>query len=136
MKTPPFRFAAAIVLLLAACATTTPNPDIFVGAYEGPAITDSDPYARSSVESLEITREGAAYSLSGYMNETNREPGMENTSDTRWEWSGTGLARGNSLEFTYSTPDDQHGAGSLIPKRGGLLLTLDSTHYQLHKSPP
>jgi hypothetical protein len=86
------------------------------------------------VESLEITETAGDYTLSGSMNDTNQEPGMDQPSNSRWQWDGAGAVRGDSLTFTYSTPDRQRGRGSVTRNRAGLLLVLDGARYQLHKS--
>ena len=134
MKAALRHFISA-ALLLAACSTT-PQPVDFAGRYRGAATDRSYPYGESLVEELEISDKAGSYSLTGFMNDTNREPGMDHTSNTRWHWTGTGATRGDALQFTYSDAQGSGGTGSLRQERTGLVLTLDRTQYRLQRSPP
>lgn len=136
MRKPFFYLVASISLFLTGCAARASPPPTFAGTYEGAAIGVTNPDGKSLVESLEITLKAGAYTLSGYMNDTNQEPGMDQPSNSRWQWNGVGAPAGAALVFTYSTPDGQHGKGVVSRNRHGLLLVLDGTRYQLHKSLP
>lgn len=125
----------ATLFLLAACSTP-PLPSNFSGSYAGSAVHNSNPYGESLVEGLEITQQASDYSLDADMNDTNREPGMDHTSNTRWQWTGTGSVQGDALAFTYSSAGGDHGNGSLRQKNTALLLTLNGIQYLLHRSSP
>lgn len=123
------------LFLLAACSTST-RPVSFAGSYTGAAIRNSDQYGELLIEGLDIAEREGSFLLEGYMNATNREPGMDHTSNTRWLWTGKGTVRGGSLSFTYSGNTGEQGTGFLRPRRAGFLLTLDGNEYLLHRTPP
>lgn len=135
VKTTFLLLNGTTLLLLAACSTPV-RPVGFAGSYQGAAIHSSNPYGESLVEGLDVTERAGSYSLEGYMNDTNREPGMDHTSNTRWQWNGTGTVQGDSLAFSYSSAIGERGTGSLRQERTGFLLTLDQNQYQLHRAPP
>lgn len=54
----------------------------------------------SVVEDLQITVEADTYGLHGTMNVTNREPGMDHTSNTFWSWTGDGRLVDGVINFT------------------------------------
>lgn len=134
MRTTILLLACATLLLLAACSTPA-RPISFAGSYAEAAIQSSHHYGESLVEGLDVVEQVGGYSLEGYMNDTNREPGMDHTSSTRWQWTGTGTVRDDSLAFNYSSTIGERSTGFLRQGRGGFLLTLGRNQSLLHRSP-
>jgi hypothetical protein len=134
VRTGSIFLGCGVLLMLPACtagrATLT-----FAGKYAGAAVSDTNPDGDSLVEGLEIREKAGQFALTGYMNATNREEGMEHTSNSRWSWSGTGAVVGDVLKFTYSSTLEERGSGSLRHGRDGLLLRLDDGEYRLHRAP-
>ena len=80
---------------------------------------------------LGVTNQNGSYSLTASMNDTNREPGMDHTSNTHWDWSGTGTVQGDCLAFTYDSHDAEPGKGTLCRDRRDFILTLSGIKYRV-----
>ena len=132
MRTTLLVLSSFLLTFLSACAAPPARTD-FVGTYEGASIRKS-PTGQSLVIELAVTKRNGGYSLAGAMNDTNREAGMDHTSNTRWQWTGTGAVRDGSLRFTYASRGDDRRSGTLRRDAAGLTLTLDRVRYRLHLS--
>ena len=118
--------------LFSACAAPPAQTD-FVGTYQGASIRKS-PTGQSLVLQLDVTKRNGVYSLVGSMNDTNREEGMDHTSNTHWQWTGTGAVDHESLNFRFDSFDAELGRGTLRRDGAGLTLTLNGVQYRLHLS--
>jgi hypothetical protein len=126
-------FTALCVCLAGAVVTLAATPERFVGSFAGAAVR-ADPFGKSFVVCLEVTERGGTYSLAALMNDTNREPGMNHTSNSHWRWTGSGAIRGSALEFTFSSADTPPEKGSLRTTRSGILLKLGGVQYRLKRA--
>ena len=99
VKTIFLLFGCFTLTLFWAGAATPPLSD-FVGTYEG-ASPGRSSTGRSFVLQLDVTKQNGAYSLSAEMNDTNREEGMDHTSNTHWRWVGTGSVRNDVRLHIY-----------------------------------
>jgi hypothetical protein len=68
------------------------------------------------------------------MNDTNREAGMDHTSNTHWRWTGTGAVHEGTLKFKYDSGDAELANGTLRRDKAGFTLMLGSTQYRLRRS--
>jgi hypothetical protein len=118
-----------LALACPAFAAPPVEPD-FVAVYEGESIGKSST-GRSFVLELTVTKQNESYSLTASMNDTNREAGMDHTSNSHWDWSGTGAVQGDCLAFTYDAPDAKPGKGILCGDRRGFILTLSGIKYRV-----
>ena len=132
MRTKLLVVSSFLLTLLSACAAPPARTD-FVGTYEGASIR-KDPTGQSFVLELDVTKRNGVYSLAGSMNDTNREEGMDRTSNTHWQWTGTGAVRDGSLIFTYASRGDDRRNGTLRRDGAGFTLTLDRVQYRLKHS--
>jgi hypothetical protein len=132
VKTIFLLFGCFTLTLFWAGAATPPLSD-FVGTYEG-ASPGRSSTGRSFVLQLDVTKQNGAYSLSAEMNDTNREEGMDHTSNTHWRWTGTGSVRNDVLVFTFTSTGDQSRQGSIRRDHSEFILTLDRIRYRLQFS--
>ena len=99
------------ITLFSACVSPPAQTD-YVGSYEGASIHKSKE-GQSLVLQLDVTNSSGAYSLVGSMNDTNREEGMDHTSNTRWQWSGKGIVHEGCLRFKYRSHGAERENGTL-----------------------
>ncbi|HVF70881.1 MAG TPA: hypothetical protein VM940_04670 [Chthoniobacterales bacterium] len=121
------------LLALASAGGAPPAQTDLVGTYEGASIRKS-PTGQSLVLQLDVTKRDGVYSLAASMNDTNREEGMDHTSNTHWQWTGTGTVRNDRLTFKYDSGDAELGRGTLRRDGAAFILTLGRVRYRLHLS--
>lgn len=126
-------FSVLCVCLAVSVVAGAETPERFVGSFAGASLR-ADPFGRSFVVCLEVSERAGTYSLAAVMNDTNREPGMDHTSNTHWRWTGSGAIRGSALEFTFSSADTPLEKGSLRRTRAGLLLKLGRIQYRMKRA--
>jgi hypothetical protein len=119
------------LLALGSVCGAPPAPTDLVGTYEGASIRKSAT-GQSLVLQLDVTKRDGVYSLAAFMNDTNREEGMDHTSNTRWQWTGTGTVRNDRLTFKYDAGDAEVGSGTLRRAGAAFILTLGQVQYRLH----
>lgn len=132
MKAAFFALCCLTFAFFYACAAPSVQPS-FVGTYRGESIHNSST-GRSIVLGLTITEQNGNYSLTASMNDTNREDGMDHTSNTHWRWSGTGTVHNDRLTFRFDSGDAELGGGTLRRDRSGFILMLDRVEYRLRLS--
>ena len=126
-------FIALCLYLAVSVVAVAATPDHFVGSFAGASVR-SDSSGRSFVVCLEVSERAGTYSLVAFMNDTNREPGMDHTSNTHWHWTGSGAIRGSALEFTFSSAAPVPEKGSLRRTRAGMLLKLGAVQYRIKRA--
>ena len=134
MRTASAILGFLMVTLAAECAPTPQSRD-FVGTYEGGSL-GKNTTGRSFILQLDISVEKEAYSLSAEMNDTNREEGMDHTSNSHWNWTGLGGIHDGILVFTFNSPEGGQRNGSIRRERAGLTLKLDGVRYRIRPSKP
>jgi hypothetical protein len=126
-------FIALCLCLAVSAVAVAATPDPFVGSFAGASVR-SDPSGQSFVVCLEVIERAGTYSLVAVMNDTNREPGMDHTSNSHWRWTGSGAIRGSALEFTFSSAGTHPEKGSLRRTRAGMLLKLGPVQYRIKRA--
>jgi hypothetical protein len=131
--TPKAAFIALCLLLGISLVAAAATPNHLVGSFAGASVR-SDPAGQSFVVCLEVIERAGTYSLTAFMNDTNREPGMDHTSNSHWRWMGSGAMRGSALEFTFSSAGTAPEKGSLRRTRAGMLLKLGAVQYRIKRA--
>ena len=103
-----------------------------VGSYSGESV-GGGATGRSYVLRLDVMEADGVYSLAAEMNDTNREEGMDHTSNTHWRWSGRGHLQSGVLVFTFSSPDAAPEKGSMRLKGKEVSLHLGNIRYRLKR---
>ena len=132
MSTRFFVLCSFLLPLFFVHAAPPPRTD-FVGTYEGVSLRKSLA-GQSFIVELNITQRDGIYSLDCHMNDTNREEGMDRTSNTRSHWTGTGSMDHGSLNFTFKSDFGEPSKGTLRRDGGVLILTLGGVRYRVHFS--
>ena len=133
---------AVSFLLLASCVSAyaaAPNANL-LGTFASRRPPPNAYGTHGLVEHLEVTLDGDLYKLSAYMNVTNREGGMEHTSNTFWRWSGEGRLVGNVIRFTYEASfggdDKETGRGSFRRSGSRYIVEVDGAKYTVRRKTP
>jgi hypothetical protein len=132
-------FPAIAVILFTACSAAAGEAEAaaaLVGTFTnrpGPGSLGT----HSVVEELQVALEGDNYRLTATMNITNREDGMDRTSNTFWTWTGEGrLVRGR-IQFTYEARfvggGLESGRGSFRASKGKYVLELDGSKHTVRR---
>ena len=126
-------FLSILLTIIAVTSADSGSIHGLVGSFEG-EVVESSSSGRSFVVCLRVIEQGGVYSLSALMNDTNREPGMDHTSNTHWRWTGSGSVRGSMLAFMFSSPDAPPEQGSLQQTRKGVTLKLGTVRYRMKRA--
>ncbi|HWB61361.1 MAG TPA: hypothetical protein VG733_17900 [Chthoniobacteraceae bacterium] len=134
--------AVALTLLsMSGCAGISggaPDAKFYTGTYEGSLIHNDNPYGDLLIEGMQITAgTDGVCTLEGVINATNREEGMDHTSNTRNHWEGTGAIHDGVLQFsyvvTYGGDESEKGTGSLQKQGKEYILIFDGDKFRLNK---